>query len=561
MTVQAAPDLVLAGVVLQGERGVVAGDVVRLTGSVLSADTTPDLRSGHLDPAIVRVRARDAVFARTDLEASAIAITPGAGRAAIEVDAASARFARSTLSASGLSTRAAVRLNAHDLDIHRSSIDIDAAGGRAILGVEAGRVQFTRSRVDTPSADVSIRIDADAVVLENRTILRSLGTVDFGAPQAVARRSRIMIDASAVHLDGASRITAAGNVTIRAQDVGLTGRAAIATAQNAGREDGNILVRAGATLALSDRARIVTRPQRLGTEDALAGGGDIELRGRTISLGPTTRVAADADTTRAGDVMVIGRETVRAAGAVVSSEGRSNAAGGDVIVRAPLVELRPGSRLTARSEGQGNAGDIRVRADDLVTDRARVTTEARGADGGDIVIRVRDLLQLRDSRVTATVGGGLGSGGNVNIDPAFVVLEGTRIEANAVDGRGGRIELSTPVLAMSSDSRLQASSAAGPQGVVAVNAPATDVGAAAAPLPDQLPVLASLSREQCETRNGRRQPSRFFVAGRPSTPAEPDGWLWALHELDAGTTGVRGQSTMLAQASPRIEHAFSPCRR
>jgi len=54
-----------------------------------------------------------------------------------------------------------------------------------------------------------------------------------------------------------------------------------------------------------------------------------------------------------------------------------------------------------------------------------------------------DLLYLSHSQVTTSVAGGSGTGGNITIDPVFIVLDSSDIIANAYEGSGGNISLST----------------------------------------------------------------------------------------------------------------------
>ena len=56
------------------------------------------------------------------------------------------------------------------------------------------------------------------------------------------------------------------------------------------------------------------------------------------------------------------------------------------------------------------------------------------------------MIRLRDSQITTAVGSGRGAGGNITIDPEFVVLENSQISANAFGGPGGNITIRAGVL-------------------------------------------------------------------------------------------------------------------
>jgi large exoprotein involved in heme utilization and adhesion len=70
-----------------------------------------------------------------------------------------------------------------------------------------------------------------------------------------------------------------------------------------------------------------------------------------------------------------------------------------------------------------------------------MTAEASQASGGEITITAPEMVRLTNSRISTSVFGGTGSGGNIKIDPQFVILQNSQIIANAVAGRGGNITI------------------------------------------------------------------------------------------------------------------------
>ena len=61
---------------------------------------------------------------------------------------------------------------------------------------------------------------------------------------------------------------------------------------------------------------------------------------------------------------------------------------------------------------------------------------------------------------------GTGGGGSVNIDPQFVILQNSQILAQAVQGPGGNISITTNLLLPDSASVISASSQFGQQGTI-----------------------------------------------------------------------------------------------
>ena len=94
-------------------------------------------------------------------------------------------------------------------------------------------------------------------------------------------------------------------------------------------------------------------------------------------------------------------------GALITNSTSGAGHGGNVTLQAQGLTLTDGARLTAESTGLGNAGNITIttQAPVLLTNGS-VVTRATQADGGNIRITTPTLLRLRDSTISAEVGGG-----------------------------------------------------------------------------------------------------------------------------------------------------------
>ena len=73
--------------------------------------------------------------------------------------------------------------------------------------------------------------------------------------------------------------------------------------------------------------------------------------------------------------------------------------------------------------------------------------------------------------MTATVRTGVGKGGNITIDPQFVVMQGSQVRADALGGPGGNIHIVAAVFLADPASQVSASSVLDRQGVVNIQAP------------------------------------------------------------------------------------------
>ena len=142
-------------------------------------------------------------------------------------------------------------------------------------------------------------------------------------------------------------------------------------------------------------------------------------------------------------------------------------------------------------------------------------------------MEVGSLLHLRDgSSITTSVacpgtGACLGDGGNITIDPVFTVLDGgSRIVAQAREGSGGNIRITTDFLFQSPDSLIDVSSEFGVSGTVEIDSPDTDITGGITTLPESFFDAAALLRERCGVRAVSGQSS--FIIGGGGIPAEPD---------------------------------------
>jgi large exoprotein involved in heme utilization and adhesion len=199
---------------------------------------------------------------------------------------------------------------------------------------------------------------------------------------------------------------------------------------------GNVLIQAG-QLDLRDQGKISALSTSAGD------GGNIDVLANRLTLtGGASITAACTGTGNAGNIHLIATNVFQSDNSSVTTTA-TQARGGDITISAPQIQLTNGAVISAESTGPGNAGSIHLMATDTFhSTGSTVTTEATQADGGNITVQARQLIQLRDSQITATVGGGPGTvGGNITIDPEAIVLENSQIRANAFAGRGGNVQI------------------------------------------------------------------------------------------------------------------------
>jgi len=404
----------------------------------------------------------------------------------------------------------------------------------------------------------SISLAAPRIVLDDQRVWATAyyiadgGRIDIDTNELILRNGG-QLDART--LDGSSG--AAGSVQVRARDrIEITGMSPIdaafsgINAQTGGSgPSGGIRIETGDLLI--DRGFVKS------TANGSGNAGDIDITARTVALVNGGRIdasAAPGSSGAGGSISVNATESIyvggvdlspiiveqepvpgadgvnqrgRPQGALASTITTSTAgsgAGGRVLLVAPRIDVASEGRIEATSTGTGNAGSIELVAPDaLRIFGGTISSEALAADGGNIDIRVGNLVHLRNGEISTAVGSGEGSGGNITIDPTFVVLENSRIVTNAFGGPGGNIRIVADYFLSSPDSLIDASSQLGVSGRVDISAPRTDLNNGLKPLPEQFFDASTLLRETCGARAAAGGTASSLVdAGRGGLAASPE---------------------------------------
>ena len=171
------------------------------------------------------------------------------------------------------------------------------------------------------------------------------------------------------------------------------------------------------------------------------------------------------------------------------------------------------------------AGDIFVSASNAFQiNGGFVSTEALSSDGGNITINAVTMVDLLNSSITTSVGSGAGAGGNINIDPQFVIVQNSNIIANAFGGPGGNINITAGLFLIDPSSVISASSALGLNGVINVNSPVADVTSGVTELPADELDASTLVQAPCAARTAGGT-SSLTSAGRGGLPVGPNSYL------------------------------------
>jgi len=408
------------------------------------------------------------------------------------------------------------------------NITVTAADAVRITGTDAQR---NPSGIFTYAAAQG---DAGTILLSAPDVALSDGA-SIGA-DTVGDGNAGNIELSVQHftLSGGATITsgsiggsgAGGNLRVTAADaVTLSGLFSGISTSTAGPGDGGNIAITSNTLTLQDQAAVYADTIGSGP------GGDIGINVTSLNMSGGSRISSSTyDSTGDG-----GHVTIQAATDMsftgtfsgVYSVSSGAGMGGDIQLKAGEISLANGAQISASSAGTGNAGDIDITAGgSFISTNSKVSTSSRNADGGNITMTVPYMVHLKDSEITASVGGGASTvGGNITIDPQYVILDHSKIIANAYEGQGGNIRIVANVFLADPYSVVDASSALGIDGTVDIRAPITEISGTLVPLGEDFISAFELLREPCMARIRGGKYSSFIVSGRDGLPVEPGAWL------------------------------------
>jgi large exoprotein involved in heme utilization and adhesion len=122
-----------------------------------------------------------------------------------------------------------------------------------------------------------------------------------------------------------------------------------------------------------------------------------------------------------------------------------------------------------------------------------------------------------------TTGSGFGNGGNLAIDPSFLILNDSSLISKSSFGNGGNITILSDYF-IQSEGTVDASAPFGLAGTVSVSAPQVDLSGSLIGLPNNLLDAESLLRPDCAVRLAG-DVSTFTILGRGGLPLEPGGFV------------------------------------
>ena len=387
------------------------------------------------------------------------------------------------------------------------------------------------------NASERIEINEGGWVSTSTSGLGQAGTIKLAARQMSLTGAQVVSESTSGQIDSGD----AGSIVINGLEVlEVLSGSSLSTSTSGGGNAGNI------TIGEDDAGHL--------TEKILVDGGSV------IS---TSEGVADfgAGKANAGSVNIggqINQIVVTGNGTIGTSTAGSGNAGSIIIGPAaelsiaeegPIIgELTEGSlreflltqggvidsSSTSTEAFAGRPGAINIAADSvriqdagalLISALNSPTVVGETASDSSILISAVELVEILNSRLSANVQNGFSKGGNVSIDPVFVILNGSSITANADAGPGGNIFIRADFYFQSLDSFLSASSNTGVDGTITLVSPILDLSGNLVQLSGEFFNADNWIVQECSLRTEESGVGSFTVVQQMGPPGMPDDLL------------------------------------
>jgi filamentous hemagglutinin family protein len=423
--------------------------------------------------------------------------------------------------------------NPGSVEVQGASLQVNPGQTLALAG---GDVSVTGGRLVAPGG----RVELAGVASEGSIDLVANGSsLGLSFPASLPRTDVSITEGAEVNV----RAGGGGSIAINARNLNISGastrvRAGIASGLGSvGSKAGDIEI--NATQAINLDAGVIFNEVQ---EGGIGDGGDINIT--TGSLAVTGGAQLSASTFgegKAGSVIITARDTVAFDG--VGSNGFSSGAfssvaqggigdGGGINITTGSLNVTERAVLSARSFGQGNAGNLNVSANSVLLDnQGQLIAETASGGGGNINLQVEDLLLMRRNSLISAQAFNNGNGGNITIKPGLIVAipaENSDIVADAQQGNGGRINITTQGIfglefrrQRTPNSEITASSQFGISGTVNVTELGVDPSQGLTALPANLVDPTNQIDQRC-LAGGANRKNTFALTGRGGLPQSPN---------------------------------------
>ena len=492
-------------------------ELVMSNGARITTDTTDGGIGGdvNINAGLVSMIGKNTAIAASTVEAGG-----AAGEIMITADAISIEDQAQISSVSSTTS------DGGDITLNTGTLAL-ASGGQ-ITGQAASRGDGANVTI---VASQSVSIDATGLAAGDASGIR-VDSINFLPFFTGGDAGDITITSPKLTLTGGAVITAEailpssgapGAITLNVDDLNIQSGSTVSTLTASNADAGAITINAN-TIDLAGAGSGLNSTARRGGQ-----GGSIIINAAELAM--SGGAVADTSTEAeggAGEIVInlSGGFVLTGSGTTLASQSSDAGLGGSISVAAETIQFLDNGVLSVTANGGGDAGNITLAATDRlhIFDGAEVQTNAVNSGGGNITIEVIDTIYLRDATLTASAGGSEAgdNGGNIFIDPIFLILDNASIVAQAFAGNGGIIELISENYIADINSYLDASSELGNDGEVRITSLDNSVTGVLGVLSADFDAVSDISGDACSARNAANRSSLMIdqPMGRLSAPGD-----------------------------------------
>jgi filamentous hemagglutinin family protein len=341
-------------------------------------------------------------------------------------------------------------LNVKNLLLNPTSI-ISSEGNIGDIKITANDIKLIGGNIDTTGTNSSIKIDT-------KTLYMSYAEIPFLDSFIINDPARIMADTY-------SEFSSAGNIIINSDITNIDGKnyknsdgdtTGITANSHGFANSGSVIINSD-LLNLSNLARISANTFSKGK----AGDAIVNSKNMNISNGSDISSASigGESSGKTGHVIISANDSLNmASGGKISIENQGNLESkevGNIDVTSPDITMK-NAEITSHSTGNTPSGNINVHfANRLNMKNSFINTTANTGDGGAINVNGGDVIYLKNSGFKTTVSGENSNGGDISVKAPILVMDTGLIQANAVSGNGGNINLALQALIPSANQLLK----------------------------------------------------------------------------------------------------------
>ncbi|ESA36007.1 filamentous hemagglutinin family outer membrane protein [Leptolyngbya sp. Heron Island J] len=416
----------------------------------------------------------------------------------------------------------------------------------------------------------ALSIDADNLYMQS-SLISNATLAEGNAGNTVLQVDTLRLTESSQIFSGTIGQGNGGNISIDANEITITSTekdapflAGIYTTSLEDGNAGNIDIQVNNRLQLTGAARISSLTRTAGTAgNIMLQAGEIEVNG--------------AGATGGGGISDDGQLTSR-----ITAFSETDFAAGKIDITVETLRVTNQGLISVSNLEGGDASDLSIRADQiLLTDGGTLQAEVAAGNQGNILLMADSLLFLKRGGLISTNATNRATGGNIVIEaPVILGLNNSDIVANAVQGDGGNIAITTQALLglqfrnfRTSESDITASSQFGLDGIVQIDTPDLEPNQGLVELPSEL----TDSSNQISTGCLVAADNSLTLSGRGGLPDAPDTlnslavWEdWRPLETEARTataprdiarTSFREATAMVIDVNGRVQFVASTTER